>query len=115
VSLEVSPFSIFLHSRSNPNEIKYFEYMKSYAPLENVQNVTYPSMLLLAGLFDPRVQYWEPAKFAATLRYEQHPSSGPVLLRTDMASGHFSASDRYNHLKQKAFDYAFLLDQVGLA
>jgi oligopeptidase B len=99
----------------NPNEIKYFEYMKSYAPLENVQNVTYPSMLLLAGLNDPRVQYWEPAKFAATLRYEQHPSSGPVLLRTDMASGHFSASDRYNYLKKKAFDYAFLLDQVGLA
>ena len=100
----------------NPNEIKYFDYMKSYAPLENVRNVTYPSLLLLAGLHDPRVQYWEPAKFAATLRYEQHaPSSGPVLLRTDMASGHFSASDRYNYLKQKAFDYAFLLDQVGLA
>ncbi|GAX13167.1 oligopeptidase B [Fistulifera solaris] len=70
--------------------------------------------LLTCGLHDPRVQFWEPAKFAATLRHLQSPDSGPVCLKTDMSAGHFSASDRYKYLRELAFDYAFLLDQVGL-
>ena len=100
----------------NPNEIKYFQYMMEYSPMNNVQkNAKYPACLILAGLHDPRVQYWEPAKFAATLRYYQGTDSGPVCLKTELSAGHFSASDRYKHLRETAFDYAFLLDQVGLA
>ena len=62
------------------------------------------------------MQYWEPSKFAAEIRH-QHDSenSGPVCLKMDMTAGHFSASDRYKYLKELAFDYAFLLDQLGLS
>jgi oligopeptidase B len=59
-------------------------------------------------------QYWEPAKFAAELRHSQAPGSGPVCLKIDMSAGHFSASDRYKYLKEKAFDYAFILNELGL-
>jgi protease II len=62
------------------------------------------------------VQYWEPAKFAAELRHHHDKeSSGPVCLKMDMTAGHFSASDRYKYLSELAFDYAFLLDQLGLS
>ena len=83
--------------------------------MSNVKSgATYPSCLLLGGLHDPRVQYWEPTKFAATLRHTQGAESGPVCLKIEMSAGHFSASDRYKYLRETAFDYAFLLDQVGL-
>lgn len=83
--------------------------------MQNVQKARYPSCLLTGGLHDPRVQYWEPAKFAAELRHSQEAEgSGPVCVKMDMSAGHFSASDRYKYLKELAFDYAFLLDQVGL-
>ena len=99
----------------NPSEEKYHKYMLEYSPMENVQaGAKYPSCLLTGGLHDPRVQFWEPAKFAATLRHAQSPESGPVCVKMDMSAGHFSASDRYKYLKELAFDYAFLLDQVGL-
>ena len=90
----------------------------SYCPMHNVQKgVKYPSMLLTGGLFDPRVQFWEPTKFAAVLRHKQgkKSGSGPVCLKIDMSAGHFSASDRYKYLKELSFDYAFLLDQLGIA
>lgn len=96
----------------NPNEEKFFQYMLSYSPINNIQEgVKYPACLLNGGLHDPRVQYWEPAKFAAELRYRQHKESGPVCVKIDMTAGHFSASDRYKYLKELAFDYAFLLSQ----
>lgn len=99
----------------NPSEEKFHKYMMEYSPMENVQKgKKYPACLLTCGLHDPRVQFWEPAKFAATLRHLQSPDSGPVCLKTDMSAGHFSASDRYKYLRELAFDYAFLLDQVGL-
>ena len=75
----------------------------------------YPACLLTGGLHDPRVQFWEPSKFAATLRHVQDPSSGKVCVKMDMSAGHFSASDRYKYLKELAFDFAFMLDQLGLA
>jgi len=100
----------------NPNEERYHQYMMEYSPINNVQkDAAYPACLLTGGLHDPRVQYWEPAKFAAELRHKALPTSGPICLKTDMAAGHFSASDRYKYLKELAFDYAFLLDQLGLA
>ena len=98
----------------NPNEVKFHQYMMEYCPMQNVQKATYPSCLLTGGLHDPRVQYWEPSKFVATLRHTQSPDSGPVCLKMDLSAGHFSASDRYKYLRELAFDYAFLLDQVGL-
>lgn len=89
--------------------------MMEYSPINNVQKgATYPSCLLTGGLHDPRVQYWEPAKFAAELRHCQGEESGHVCVKMDMAAGHFSASDRYKYLKELAFDYAFLLQEMGL-
>lgn len=100
----------------NPNEAKYHQYMMEYSPMNNVQKgAKYPACLLTGGLHDPRVQFWEPAKFAAELRHTQGPGSGPVCLRMDMTAGHMSASDRYKNLRERAFDFAFLLDQVGLS
>jgi len=70
-------------------------------------------MLVTAGLNDPRVSYWEPAKWAAKLRAMQ-TSQRPLLLKTNMGSGHFGASGRYEYLKETAFNYAFLLDTLGV-
>ena len=91
--------------------------MMEYSPINNVKkDATYPACLLTGGLHDPRVQYWEPSKFAAELRHTQDShTSGPVCVKMDMSAGHFSASDRYKYLRELAFDYAFLLDQVGLS
>ena len=72
-----------------------------------------PAILVTAGLYDPRVAYWEPAKWVARLR-AMSTSDAPTLLKMDLDSGHFSASDRYKYLEQLAFEYAFVLDQLGL-
>lgn len=98
----------------NPNEEKYHDYMMSYCPMQNVQEgKTYPSCLITGGLHDPRVPYWEPAKFCSTLRHKS-TSLGPILLKTDLDAGHFAASDRYKYLKEQAFEYAYLLEQLGV-
>lgn len=97
----------------NPNEEKYFKAMKEYSPMNNVQpGVKYPSCWLTGGLHDPRVQFWESAKFAATLRHANPENI--ACLKMDMSAGHFSASDRYKYLKELSVDYSFLLDQLGL-
>jgi len=97
----------------NPNEWKYFDYMLSYSPYDNVRRIPYPDILILAGLHDPRVGYWEPAKWASKLRVHNSNPSTKTLLKVDLDSGHFSASDRYRHKKQKAFEQAFVLDKLG--
>ena len=82
--------------------------------------VDYPNLLITAGLNDPRVAYWEPAKWIATMRHCLEEAgvaedAAPLLmLKTDLSSGHFSASDRYKWMKEKSFEYAFLLEQMGL-
>mmetsp|Transcript_38696 Transcript_38696/g.83369 ORF Transcript_38696/g.83369 Transcript_38696/m.83369 type:complete len:862 (+) Transcript_38696:40-2625(+) len=99
----------------NPNEEKYFQYMMDYSPMNNVQTgKKYPSCLITGGLHDPRVAYWEPTKFAATLRHANPDNENPVCMKVDMSSGHFSASDRYEHYRGLAYDYSFVLDQLGL-
>jgi len=98
----------------NPNEERFYDYLMSYSPINNVARQAYPAILITAGLNDPRVAYWEPAKWTALLR-EHKTDSNPLLLKTDMGAGHFSASDRYKHLKERAFELAFVLDQLGLA
>lgn len=141
----------------NPNLAKYYDYMKSYSPYDNLEIPTkeivegnfkrrvktsyYPSILVSAGLFDPRVAYWEPAKWVAKMRalklhqdsdYEfNNPSKkeeelnakkglrnysenndNVLLLKTDLSSGHFSASDRYKYLRETAFEYNFVIQQI---
>ncbi|GAB4364499.1 MAG: oligopeptidase B [Elainellaceae cyanobacterium] len=97
----------------NPNDKTYYDYMKSYSPYDNVEAKAYPALLITAGFNDPRVSYWEPAKWAARLRALK-TDSNVLLLKTNMGAGHAGASGRYEHLKEVAFDYAFLLDQWGL-
>jgi oligopeptidase B len=108
---------VFIVEWGNPNEEQFYEYMKSYAPCQNLhRNVRYPALLVTAGLNDPRVGYWEGAKFVARLRQYYAESangcSNLVLLKTDMSTGHFSASDRYRYLRETAFEYAFILRQI---
>jgi oligopeptidase B len=98
----------------NPNDPAYFEYMLSYSPYDNVTAQAYPNMLITAGLNDPRVQYWEPAKWTARLR-TTHSGDNVVLLKTNMGAGHGGASGRYDALKETAFEYAFLLDVLGVS
>ncbi len=97
----------------NPNEKEYFEYMLSYSPYDNVRAKEYPDMLILAGLNDTRVQYWEPAKWTAKLR-AMKKDNNRLLLRTEMGSGHGGVSGRYARLKEIAFQYAFVLDILGI-
>mmetsp|Transcript_4597 Transcript_4597/g.11872 ORF Transcript_4597/g.11872 Transcript_4597/m.11872 type:complete len:144 (-) Transcript_4597:714-1145(-) len=100
----------------NPNNKKYYEYIKSYSPVDNVKPGAYPSMLVTVGLNDPRVAYWEGHKWVALLRENKtNEEEEPVLIKTDMNSGHFSASDRYKNLAEHAFEMAFALDRLGLA
>jgi oligopeptidase B len=97
----------------NPNEKQYYDYIKSYAPYDNVAAKNYPAILITAGLNDPRVSYWEPAKWAAKLRALK-TDSHVLLLKTNMGSGHFGSSGRYEYLKETAFNYAFLLNALGI-
>src|SRR6202041_3619979 len=98
----------------DPNEEKYFKYMLSYSPYDNLRTANYPAMLVKTSLHDSQVMYWEPAKYVAKLRTLK-TDSNPLLLVTNMQAGHGGASGRYDYLKEIAFDYAFLLRELGLA
>jgi oligopeptidase B len=98
----------------NPIESeKDFKTILSYSPYENVAAKPYPAILAMGGLTDPRVTYWEPAKWIARLRATM-TSGGPVLLRVNMGAGHGGASGRFNRLDEVAIAYAFALWAVGL-
>jgi oligopeptidase B len=97
----------------NPEEKPSYDYIRSYSPYDNVEAKAYPSMLITGGLNDPRVSYWEPAKWAAKLR-AMKTDTHVLLLKTNMGSGHFGASGRYEYLKETAFNYAFLLNALGV-
>jgi oligopeptidase B len=97
----------------NPNAAQYHEYIRSYSPYDNVEPKIYPTLLITAGLNDPRVSYWEPAKWAAKLRAAKRGDQ-LLLLKTNMGAGHFGASGRYERFKETAFDYAFLLKALGM-
>jgi len=98
----------------NPNEEKYYKYMRSYSPYDNLKKGAYPAILVETSLNDSQVMYWEPAKYVAKLRTLKTDSS-VLLLKTIMEAGHGGASGRYDALKELAFTYSFVLDQVGLA
>jgi oligopeptidase B len=88
-----------------------FETIRSYSPYDNVRAQKYPAMLVQAGLTDPRVTYWEPAKWVARLR-ERMSGGGPVILHTNMEAGHGGAAGRFEALKDVAREYAFAIDCV---
>jgi len=92
----------------NPNEKKYYDYMLSYSPYDNVKAQDYPNILVLTGLHDSQVQYWEPAKWVAKLR-EMKTNDNLVLLHTNMDFGHGGASGRFEQYKETALMYAFML------
>lgn len=71
-------------------------------------------MLVTTGLNDPRVQYWEPLKWVSKLRDMKTNKDVPLMLKTDLGSGHFSSSDRYRGLREKSFEMAFIVDQLGM-
>jgi oligopeptidase B len=98
----------------DPNEEKYFKYMLSYSPYDNLRAANYPAVLVKTSLHDSQVMYWEPAKYVARLRTLK-TDSNPLLLVTNMQAGHGGASGRYDYLKEIALDYAFLLREFGLA
>jgi len=92
----------------NPNEIKYYNYIKSYCPYSNIEAKAYPNILVTTGLHDSQVQYFEPAKWEAKLR-ELKTDKNLLLMKTQMEAGHSGATGRFKALKEVALDYAFLL------
>jgi oligopeptidase B len=90
-----------------------YDYMKSYSPYDNVEAKAYPAMLVTGGLNDPRVQYWEPAKWVAKLRATKTDDQ-PLLLKMEMGAGHSGPSGRYDAWRDEAFVLAFALDQLGI-
>ena len=93
----------------NPNHRKYYNYIKSYSPYDNVKKTDYPHIFIRTGYHDPRVQYWEPAKWTARLR-EFKTNRTVLLFLTDMKSGHFGPTGRFRQLNMTAQGYAFLVN-----
>lgn len=98
----------------NPDDSEYYHYIRSYSPYDNVTSQAYPHLFVTAGLNDPRVTYWEPAKWVAKLR-DLKQDQNLLLLYTNMDAGHGGASGRYESLKELAMEYTFLLTIFGLA
>jgi oligopeptidase B len=98
----------------NPSEKNAFDYIKSYSPYDNLEKRGYPAMLLTASFNDSQVAYWEAAKYVARLRTLK-TDNNPLLLKMKMdAAGHGGASGRYDRLHDQAFEYAWMLSQVGI-
>ncbi len=97
----------------NPAEKEYYDYMLSYSPYDNVTAQEYPAMFVTAGLNDPRVHYWEPAKWVARLR-EVKTDNNLLILKTNMTAGHGGASGRYDNLRELSQEYAFAVYMTGL-
>lgn len=96
----------------NPNLEDEYGWLRAYAPYENIVEGTYPALLVTAGLNDPRVQYWEPAKWTARLR-TMPIGDRQVLLKTEMGAGHFARSGRYDAWEDEAFVLAFIIDELS--
>ncbi|MDW3646266.1 MAG: S9 family peptidase [Bacteroidia bacterium] len=92
----------------NPNEKEYYDYILSYSPYDNVEAKAYPHILVISGLHDSQVQYWEPTKWVAKLR-EYKTDTNLLLLHTNMEAGHSGASGRFEPYREVAMEYVFLL------
>ncbi|MCA1633419.1 MAG: S9 family peptidase [Acidobacteria bacterium] len=97
----------------NPNVKAEYEYIKTYSPYDNIAARNYPAMLVRVSLNDSQVPYWEGAKYVAKLR-AMKTDKNTLLLKANMGAGHGGASGRYDALKDTAFDYAFILTQLGI-
>ena len=97
----------------NPQLREFYEYIKSYSPYDNVTAQDYPHMLVTGGISDPRVTYWEPAKWMARLR-DLKTDDNLLLMKMHMDSGHAGASGRFERLKEVALEYAFILKVLGM-
>jgi len=97
----------------NPKEPEYYRYIKSYSPYDQARSDSYPAILATGALNDPRVSYWEPAKWVAKLRTVNR-GERPILLKTQMGSGHMGPSGRYESWREEAFVMAFVITQLGL-
>jgi oligopeptidase B len=97
----------------NPKEEKFYYYMKSYSPYDNVVAKDYPALLVTTGLHDSQVQYWEPAKWVAKLR-ELKTDNNPLIFHINMDYGHGGASGRFQWIKDTALEYAFIFDLIGI-
>jgi oligopeptidase B len=97
----------------NPNEKPAYDYMLTYSPYDNLKKASYPTILVKTSFNDSQVMYWEPAKYVAKLRTLKEDKN-PLLLKTNMAAGHGGASGRYDRYHEIAFDYAFMLTQLGV-
>ena len=98
----------------NPNEKPAYEYMKKYSPYDNVEKKNYPATLVKVSVNDSQVPYWEGAKLVAKLR-AMKTDTNPLLLKVNFGAGHGGASGRYDALRESAFDYAFILWQMGIS
>lgn len=111
---ETIPLTTFEYDEwGNPNERAYYDYMMGYSPYDNVRAQAYPPMLVLTGLHDSQVQYWEPMKWVARLR-ELKTDDNPLLFDVNMEAGHGGSSGRFRRHKETALVYAFLLDRVNV-
>lgn len=97
----------------NPKVKEEFDYIMTYSPYDNVDKKAYPAILATTGLYDTQVSYWEPAKWVQRLR-ESTTSGRPILMKINMEAAHGGASGRYERLREEAFRYAWLLDQLGI-
>jgi oligopeptidase B len=97
----------------NPQVAEYYDYIRSYSPYDNVTAQDYPHMLITGGISDPRVTYWEPAKWTARLRHLK-TDQNLLLMKIHMDSGHAGASGRFERLKEVALEYAFILKALGM-
>ncbi|MDQ3692756.1 MAG: S9 family peptidase [Chloroflexota bacterium] len=92
----------------DPSDPAAYDYMRAYSPYDNVERTAYPEMLITGGIEDDQVQYWQPAKWIAKLR-TRSTSGQPLFLRVNMGAGHSGSSGRYDNLRERAHDYAFML------
>ncbi|MGB5588923.1 MAG: S9 family peptidase [Gammaproteobacteria bacterium] len=97
----------------DPRDPRHYEYMLSYSPYDQITEQDYPDMLVLAGFYDSRVQYWEPAKWVARLRARK-TDDNLLLFRTNMEAGHFDAAGRFEVLQETALKYAFVFWRLGI-
>jgi oligopeptidase B len=97
----------------NPKNKEYYDYMKSYSPYDNIENMNYPNILVTSGYWDSQVQYWEPAKYVAKLR-DYKTDNNLLLFWCNMDAGHGGKSGRFEALKEVALEYAFMMDLVGI-
>jgi oligopeptidase B len=98
----------------NPKLREQYEYMKTYCPYTNLSRAPYPSILIRTSLNDSQVMYWEPAKYIARLR-ALNDGAPHAIFKIDMDAGHGGPSGRYDALRETAYDYAFVLAELGRA